>query len=90
MWLVQAPRVPHGLGTQKSGVGKIVPRGNKTPLLVVPATCKSNRAELGNIRYAPKKVLANSNMRMTTPGSGTGSNTPRFILVAFLSSNAQP
>ena len=41
-----------------------------------------NRFILGNIRYVPKKLLGNSNMRMTTPGSG--SNTPRFISVAFL------
>ena len=81
---MQAPCVPHGLGTQKGGVDKIVPRGNcNKALLVVPDTCKSNWVELGNIWYAPKKVLGNSNMRMTTPGSG--SNTPRFISVAFLS-----
>ena len=77
---------------RKVELSKIVPRGRKTPmklhrgcgipLLVVPDTCKSNRVELGNIRYAPKKVLGNSNMRMTTPGPG--SNTPRFISVAFL------
>ena len=41
-----------------------------------------NRFILGNIRYVPKKILGNSNIRMTTPGSG--SNTPRFISVAFL------
>ena len=41
-----------------------------------------NRFILGNIRYVPKQILGNSNIRMTTPGSG--SNTPRFISVAFL------
>ena len=72
---------------RKVELSKIVPRGRTTPicgipLLVVPDTCKSNRVELGNIRYAPKSVLDNSNMRTTTPGSG--SNTPRFISVPFL------
>ena len=46
--------------------------------------CKSNRVELDNIRYAPKNTLGNSNMRMTTPGADSGSNTPRLMSVPFL------
>ena len=72
-------RVPHGLDTQKGELSKIVLRGRKKSDICMH---KSNRVELGNIQYAPKQILGNSDIRMTTPGSG--SNTPRFISVPFL------